>query len=78
MTADLLNSSRRVYVGQDRACRCGCKGSYYEAGSREFKSAITRFRKLLAKNEDADLTVAETYLNLSFGENRAICAYFRS
>jgi len=65
-----LTNATRVYIGQDRACRCGCQGKYWEPGTRGFKQAITKAQKLEADDVD------ETYINFPYGNNRAITVYF--
>jgi hypothetical protein len=78
----------KVYTGRDSGCRCGCHGTYtYRVDNpvipREIacngrvKSSVTRARKLVASGEGKITDSNESYLNVSFGNDRAICIYFK-
>ena len=66
----------RVYLGQDRACRCGCKGSYAERGTPAFDKRLKRFARMWASYTPSRDDVDTSFLNLSYGENRALTVYF--
>ena len=66
----------RVYLGQDRACRCGCKGEYVERGDAKFHKRVQRFARMWDSYTPADDDVKTTFLNVSYGENRALTVYF--
>ena len=65
----------QVYVGVDRACRCGCKGLYYKPGDASHTRAVNRANRMLREGS-AEVEAEGCYVNLSFGNNRAICLYF--
>ena len=60
----------KIYVGADRACRCGCLGTYHEVGTIGFKRALTKALKLEADSQGT------TYVNFPYGNNRAITVYY--
>jgi hypothetical protein len=60
----------KIYVGADAACRCGCRGEYREAGTRAFKMALNKARKLSCDDRTS------TYMNFPYGNNRAVTLYF--
>ena len=66
----------RVYLGQDRACRCGCKGSYVERGEPAFDKRVKRFARMWASYTPSKDDVDTSFMNLSYGENRALTVYF--
>jgi hypothetical protein len=74
VTQSPLANVTRIYVGQDRVCRCGCKGTYAEAGTPLFTRRLRQMERLL--NNGAERIVGATYLNLSYGNDRALCAYY--
>lgn len=66
----------RIYHGKDDACRCGCKGRYYNRGDRGFhwvfREAITKARETLCEvNEAGGLT----FINIPYGDNKAYTIY---
>lgn len=36
----------RIYTGDESGCRCGCRGRYFEPGSKGYARAWNKFRKL--------------------------------
>ncbi len=67
----------KVYVGADRACRCGCRGSYASvADGKIFSTRVKRFMSLLAKADAADVEDDGDNINISYGNNRAMTVYF--
>jgi hypothetical protein len=66
----------RVYLGQDRACRCGCRGEYVERGDAKFSKRVQRFARMWASYTPSKDDVDTNYMNLSYGENRALTVYF--
>ena len=66
------NAINSIYVGMDRACRCGCKGTYLKRGDSGFDRRLKRFMKIL---ECSEVEVDGGYYNISYGNNRAITAY---
>lgn len=69
-----LNKADRIYVGKDHHCRCGCAGVYHEKGTRGFKMALTKAKKLLA--EESYDYADKHYVNFQYGNDRAITVYF--
>ena len=74
VTEELLNKADRIYVGRDHHCRCGCAGVYHEAGTRGFKLALNRAKKLLKEESYDDAN--ERFVNFISGNDRAITLYF--
>lgn len=71
----ITTTATKIYRGRDHGCRCGCKGTYAERGSRPFTA---RLRDLAALKPE-DITAiddAGVYLNVSLVNNKAITAYF--
>lgn len=66
----------RVYLGRDRACRCGCKGEYVERGDARFHKRVQRFARMWASYTPGEDDVSTSYLNLSHGNDRALTVYF--
>jgi hypothetical protein len=66
----------RVYLGQDRVCRCGCKGEYAERGEPKFERRVKRFATMWASYSPSKDDQGSNYLNVSYGENRALTVYF--
>ena len=65
----------QIYLGQDRACRCGCKGEYVRRGEPLFDRRVKRFARMWACYTPADGDVSAGYLNVRYGENRALTVY---
>ena len=63
----------KIYVGQDRACRCGCQGTYIYRGEKGFDRRLGNFTRKYATLESED---GGNNINISYGKNRAITAYF--
>lgn len=79
ITNSILDRAKKVYVGRDHVCRCGCAGVYHEQGTRGFKMAITRAKKLLEENSWRSYDeVNATYVNFISGKDRAITVYFEN
>jgi len=66
----------RIYLGQDRICRCGCKGSYVERGEPLFDKRIKRFAKMWSTYTPGQHDVYTDYMNVSYGNDRAMTVYF--
>lgn len=77
--ADAFDASKvtKIYLGEDWACRCGCKGEYVERGEPMFDKRLQRFVKMWCEYDaDPRFDVTDTYLNISYGKNRAMTVYF--
>ena len=79
-----LDQVSTVYVGLDNHCRCGCGGtyantSYMEGAGDEVddKLALRRLNKAkkLALQPDTEVEYNDTFINVSYGNNRAITIY---
>jgi hypothetical protein len=70
----------KAYVGRDRACRCGCKGTYHETNT---VGAARAFDRLMHQHSMFPADVSdepfggEVHMNLSMPNNRAVTVYFR-
>jgi hypothetical protein len=66
----------RIYLGADNACRCGCKGDYQDRGDPLFEKRVKRFAKMWETYQPGDDDLGGFYLNLSYGNDRALTVYF--
>ena len=66
----------RIYMGLDHHCRCGCGGEYAGVGDTKFLPRVKRFYKMLAAATEADVDTTADYVNVSYGNNRAMTIYF--
>lgn len=67
----------RIYVGRNQGCRCGCGGNYHDAGAPAFKGAMTRLERMVGLGEaKQDSDVDSSYVNFTYGDNRAVTVYF--
>jgi hypothetical protein len=76
-----MKTITKIYVGQDRVCRCGCKGTYVEpSDGKLFTNRLRRYEKMMAEAlEDPnkyEIDTDKSYTNISYGNDRAICVYF--
>ncbi len=84
MTAINVERIKQIYMGRDRICRCGCHGKYVSRGEPMFEERVKRFLKMaetydFQKNitqSGRPLDVDETYMNISYGKDRALTIYF--
>jgi hypothetical protein len=78
----------KVYAGRDSGCRCGCHGTYTYyaenpqnagqiASNGRVKSIVTRAMRLVASGEGKITDRSDKYVNVSHGNNRAICIYLK-
>jgi hypothetical protein len=76
--ADAFDASKvtKIYLGKDRCCRCGCGGEYVERGEPIFEKRLRRFAAKWATYEPKEYDDDENYLNLSYGNDRALTVYF--
>lgn len=69
----------QIYIGKDKACRCGCNGQYVERGEPMFDKRLKRFERMWANYTPSTVQNAEdigpNYFNISYGDNRAITVY---
>lgn len=79
-----IDKISQIYTGKDNVCRCGCAGRYVSTSAMEFpRSEIDDkgAQRLLNKaikfelEESAEIVFEETYINISYGNDRAITIY---
>lgn len=71
------NAVSQIYIGQDNACRCGCKGEYSRPEDGViFSKRLKRFMNMVNKL-DTNVEVEDTYVNVSYGKDRAMTVYFK-
>lgn len=63
----------KIYHGIDEACRCGCKGKYYEVGNKRFNHILTEATKAAKENpcEVIDTGWGTTLVNVPHGNGKA-------
>lgn len=70
----------KIYVGKDKACRCGCKGDYFYPDDQEFESLVEEFQKKWklynARGKVQKDDIDESYYNISYSDGTAMTAYF--
>lgn len=69
---------QKIYMGPDHICRCGCAGEYVIRGQPKFEMRLKKFMKKTEKAKtDTSIEVDDggNYVNVSYGKNRAMCAY---
>lgn len=80
-----VNRIKQIYMGRDRICRCGCHGEYVSRGEPKFDRRVRLFLEMaesydFAKNVSPSsgrpLDVDDTYMNISYGKDRALTIYF--
>lgn len=63
-----ISQITRLYYGTDHACRCGCRGSYFEPGSRGFKLHMNKLARL-AKPAGKAVSEDDVYVTLCSAED---------
>lgn len=71
-----FNQVTKIYLGTDRHCRCGCGGEYVYRGQPIFEKRLARFAKKLSDYTPSKFDVEWNYVNVSYGNNRALTVYF--
>ena len=66
-----------IYVGADKCCRCGCRGKYYRSKDKGFQRALNRVNRLTLGEIESIEREADSYINFSLANNRAITLYFK-
>lgn len=79
-----LNQVSNIYMGKDRVCRCGCAGNYIatsfmidprsEVNDVKAQARLNKAKKL-TRNTTTEVEYGDTYINVSYGNNRAITIY---
>jgi len=54
----------KIYRGKDHACRCGCRGHYYERGTEGFERIIKAMNKAVLAEEEIE--VYDNFINVPF------------
>jgi len=78
----------KVYTGRDSGCRCGCHGTYtYRvenpvtpreiACNGSVKAKVSRAIRMVASGEGKITAKCDGYVNISHGNNKAICIYLK-
>ena len=80
-----LDKVSKIYLGRDRVCRCGCAGDYvtttYTKGIRSYDNVDDKLAKRRLRQaqkhalEGAKVEYHDTYINVSYGNDRAITLY---
>lgn len=68
-------TATKIYSGRDRVCRCGCAGTYAKSNTRAFALRAKKMAEMIASGEGV-IKDGGTYINISFGDDRALTAYF--
>jgi hypothetical protein len=68
----------KIYIGKDNHCRCGCGGEYVRRGDPKFNRRINAFIKKFweYQTKPEDISIGE-FVNVSYGNNRALTVYFK-
>ena len=66
----------QIYMGRDKICRCGCAGEYVKPGDDLFDIRVKRFSKMWEKYQAKEDDIGGSYLNISYGKDRALTVYF--
>lgn len=68
----------KIYIGRDKVCRCGCAGSYVRSDEESslFKIRLNRFVKMLSSYTPSVGDIGTNFLNISYGNDRAMTVYF--
>lgn len=77
LTSIKLTDIEKIYIGRNSGCRCGCHGKYIYVADNEIraKSLFTRARNLVYSGDAEIDENCDSYMNISFGNDRAICIY---
>lgn len=72
-----LSQVKQIYSGQDNACRCGCKGTYVSCDDLHNNALKTRLKRVkkLALLPGTEVEYDINYINVSYGNNKAITIY---
>ena len=79
-----LDQVSQIYLGKDKCCRCGCGGKYISTSfmdnprnevDDDAAAKLLARAKRLALSIKSEVDYGGTYINVSFGSNRAICIY---
>lgn len=67
----------QIYLGRDKICRCGCFGEYVQPGEPKFEKRLKRFMKMVCDYVPSKDDVCDSYVNISYGNDRAMTVYFK-
>ena len=78
-----ISKITKIYMGRDRTCRCGCAGEYLEPNDKLFSKRVKRFMAMAATynfeehvTDQGFLDKGPNYMNISYGQDRALTIYF--
>ena len=66
----------QIYMGRDKICRCGCAGEYVRRGEPLFDLRVKRFARMWENYKPTEDDLGSSYLNVSYGQDRALTVYF--
>lgn len=79
-----IENISQIYLGDDRACRCGCVGNYIastymkeprsEVNNSLIQRRLSKALRLIEK-EKAEVEYGSNHINVSYGKNKAITIY---
>jgi hypothetical protein len=72
----------QIYLGKNKGCRCGCRGSYAVPGTRQYENRLTVLGRMLAEGK-AQMTDRQdvgytAFINFAYDDDKAITLYFDS
>lgn len=78
----------KIYSGKDHACRCGCKGNYYETEDKSYIRILNAVKRAFIKDarlQEVDYSIllngAVEYINIPNGKklnDHCYCIYFKN
>lgn len=68
---------KKIYLGQDRGCRCGCGGEYITAEDPMFQKRLKRFAKMICEYKPGPHDDGGDLKNISYGNNRALTIFYK-
>ena len=71
------SSVKKIYMGVDRGCRCGCGGEYITSGHPMFQKRLKRFEKMICKYKPGPHDDNPHHKNISYGNNRALTIFYK-
>lgn len=67
----------KIYYGKSHCCRCGCRGTYHERGSRGFTKAMNALKRGVLAMPTSKDDVGSNYINidLEYTNDKCYCLY---
>jgi hypothetical protein len=81
-----INEISQIYTGLNKACRCGCNGTYISTTFHAFPTAaitidnnkaqinLNKAKELALLNTE-NVEYSKTFINVAYGNNQAITIY---